>query len=76
MAINRGRLEKDLDNLVSETTVPSDSEEDRVHLFVDQCCNSVLNNVALTIATFNNVFPSCSQEIKKYIMPHSIMIKN
>lgn len=62
--INKGRLERDLNSISSHTT--GEGAEDAVQLLIEKSCNTVLNNVALTTATFNNLFATCSSEIKGY----------
>lgn len=54
---NRLKLKDDLRQLSSHEGSTSTNGELVLH-FIDACCNTVLNNVALTIATFNNLFTS------------------
>lgn len=49
------KLEKDTDQL-SQQQSRVENNGDVVLQFIDSCCNCVLNNVALTVATYNNVF--------------------
>jgi hypothetical protein len=39
-----------------------------VLIFIEKCCNTALNNVALTIATFNNIFPSTISKHNEYVL--------
>lgn len=57
--IHKIKLEGDLEN-ISFHTASNEKSGDDILAFVEKCCNSVLNNVALTIATYNNIFPSAS----------------
>ncbi|XP_046444096.1 vacuolar protein sorting-associated protein 51 homolog isoform X3 [Daphnia pulex] len=57
LEINKVRLEKDLEDL-SSYVWSGENNGEVVLIFIEKCCNTALNNVALTIATFNNIFPS------------------
>ena len=61
LELNKGRLEKDLDEL-SSYNVSGENNGEIVLMFIERCCNTALNNVALTIATYNNIFPSADNE--------------
>jgi len=60
---SKDRLEKDLSNLIIEHT--SDDNEDPILIFFENCCNNALNNVALTIATYNDIFLITSTDDNK-----------
>ena len=64
IVINRARLEKDLESISSN--IAAGGAEDAVQLLVEKSCNTVLNNVALTTATFNNIFATSPSDIKGY----------
>jgi len=57
LQISQTRLNTDLDDLAS-FNISSESNEDVIPLFIEKCCNSALNHIALTVATFNNFFPT------------------
>lgn len=63
LANSKSRLEKDLENLVIEHT--PENNEDPVLIFFESCCNNALNNVALTIATYNDIFLTDSMDDNK-----------
>jgi hypothetical protein len=68
LEINKVRLEKDLEDL-SLYAFSGENNGEVVLMFIEKCCNTVLNNVALTIATFNNIFPSDSSKDNEYVLP-------
>lgn len=60
LEISRCRLEKCLLDFDS-SEIPNPTEHSSVELVVEKCCNSCLNNIAITVATFNNVFPNSTK---------------
>lgn len=73
--INKGRLEKDLDDLSSYTTSGENNGE-AVLAFIEKCCNTALNNAALTIATFNNIFPLASAKDNEGLIDMAVDVIN
>jgi hypothetical protein len=55
--ISQTRLNIDLDELAS-FNILSDSNEEAIPLFIEKCCNTALNRIALSVATYNNFFPT------------------
>ena len=72
---NRLRLESDLEQLAAHESTATENGE-KVLYFIDACCNSVLNNVALTIATFNNIFAPAPGNGNKEIVAMAAKIIN
>ena len=57
--ISQARLNKDLDELTSfKVQSELESTGDVISIFIEKCCNTALNHIALTVATYNNFFPS------------------
>lgn len=55
LEISQTRLNSDLEEL-AYFVISSDSNEDAIPLFIEKCCNTALNHIALTVATYNNFF--------------------
>lgn len=55
LKISQTRLNSDLEEL-AYFVISSDSNEDAIPLFIEKCCNTALNHIALTVATYNNFF--------------------
>ena len=53
---HRLKLAADLERLSDRIGSDSSNSSEPIQHFIEVCCNTVLNNVALTIATYHNIF--------------------